>query len=90
MDPEAARAVLVENTTWDAGLGDLADPAAAGIDVWVIRGEERSGGLLPDAALPAVADRVGAGNVLTIADGPHSPMRTHPEATAVALIRALG
>ena len=90
VDPEAARAVLVENMTWDAGLTDLADPAAVGIDVRVIRGEERTGSLLPDAALPAVADRVGAGNILTIADGPHSPMRTHPEATTIDLIRKLG
>jgi pimeloyl-ACP methyl ester carboxylesterase len=90
MDPEAARAVLLDNTVWDAGLADLADPAAAGIDVRVIRGETRAGSLLDEAHLPAVADRVGAANVATIADGPHSPMRTHPEATAVALIRALG
>jgi hypothetical protein len=27
--------------------------------------------------------------VITIADGPHSPQRTHPEATVLAIVSAL-
>jgi pimeloyl-ACP methyl ester carboxylesterase len=90
VDPEAARAVLVDNGDWDGGLSALKDEAAAGLAVWVIRGEERTGSMLPDAALGAFVAQVGAERVLTIADGPHSPHRTHPEATLVALLRALG
>jgi hypothetical protein len=37
-----------------------------------------------------LAARIGAEHVLTVAGGPHSPQRTHPEATLVALLRALG
>jgi pimeloyl-ACP methyl ester carboxylesterase len=32
---------------------------------------------------------VGPARLVTIAGGPHSPQRTHPEATLVALLRAL-
>jgi pimeloyl-ACP methyl ester carboxylesterase len=85
----AARAVLLDNGDWDGGLADLADEAAAGIDVWLIRGEPATGSYVPEAALPAFAERIGAGHVLTIAGGPHSPQRTHPPATLVALLRAL-
>ena len=90
VDEEAARAVLLRNGDWDGGLADLADEAAAGIDAWLVRGEPASGSLIPGAALPAIAARIGAGHVLTVARGPHSPQRTYPEATLVALLRALG
>jgi pimeloyl-ACP methyl ester carboxylesterase len=90
LEPEAARAVLTDNGDWDGGLAALAHPAAAGIAVRIIRGEERTGSLLAETALPTIATRVGAHNVLTIADGPHSPHRTHPAATVAALLRALG
>jgi pimeloyl-ACP methyl ester carboxylesterase len=89
MDPEAVRAVLVDNGDWDAGLADLAHPAAAGVPIWIVRGEEATGGYLPEMCLPALADRIGAERIITIADGPHSPQRTHPEATLVAFLRAL-
>lgn len=88
-DEAAALAILVEND-WDAGLGALAHPAAAGVPIWVVRGEPDQGGLLPDAWLPAVTRRVGENQLLTIAGAPHSPQRTHPEATVLALLRALG
>ncbi len=89
-DESAVRAVLLDNGDWDGGLAALTDPRATGVATWVVRGELASGSLLPDAALPAVAARIGADHVLTVAGGPHSPQRTHPEATLVALLRALG
>ncbi len=86
---EAARAVLLDNGDWDGGLAALADPGAADVPTWLIRGEEHAGGFVPDAALPAFEARIGADRILTIADGPHAPQRTHPEATLVAILRAL-
>jgi hypothetical protein len=68
----------------------LADPAVAGIPIWVVRGEDATGSLTPWAWLPRLAERVGADHILTVADGPHSPQRTHVEATTLALLRALG
>ena len=90
LDEAAARSVLLDNGDWDGGLADLADPAAAGIPVWVIRGDPASGSYLPDAAIPAFAARIGVDHVDTIAGAPHSPQRTHPVETTAALIRALG
>ncbi len=89
-DVEAVLAVLLENGDWDGGLGALADPAAAGVQVWLIRGEFRAGGMVPDAILPAFAARIGADRILTIADAPHSPQRLYPEATVLAILTALG
>jgi pimeloyl-ACP methyl ester carboxylesterase len=86
---EAARAVLLRNGDWDGGLASLAHPAAAHVPVWLVRGEERTGGFVPDAAVPALAARVGADRILTLAGAPHAPQRTHPEALLVALLRAL-
>lgn len=88
-DEEAVRAVLVENGDWDGGLGGLSDPAASGLAIRLVRGEPASGGLVPDAAAEAIAARIGKSNVFTVADGAHSPMRTRPEATVRALMRAL-
>jgi pimeloyl-ACP methyl ester carboxylesterase len=87
---EAATAVLLGNGDWDASLGALADPAASGVPAWVVRGEDATGSLTPASWLPPLAERVGADHILTVADGPHSPQRTHVEATALALLRALG
>jgi len=89
LDIEAARAVLLDNGDWDGGLADLSDPAAAGIPVWIVRGDPGAGGLLPDGALPALAAVIGKDHVLTLDGTPHSPQRTHPEATTAALLRAL-
>ena len=90
LDLEAAQAVLLDNGDWDGGLADLAHPAATGIPIWLIRGEEALGGLVPDAALPAFAARVGADHILTVAGAPHAPQRTHPAETTLAILRALG
>jgi pimeloyl-ACP methyl ester carboxylesterase len=88
-DEAAVRDVLLGND-WDGGLADLADPRARDVSVWIVRGEAATGGYVMDDALPALAARVGPERLLTIAGGPHSPQRTHPEATLVALLRALG
>jgi len=88
--PEAVLAVLLENGPWDAGLAALDRPAAAGIPTWYIRGEWHSGSLIPDHVVDRLAARVGRDHVLTIVGGSHSPHRMSPEATALAILRALG
>lgn len=90
VDLEAARDILLENGDWDGGLGDISDPAAAGLDIWLVRGDPAAGGLVPDAVVPAFAARLGADHVLTIPGGHHSPMRNDPVATTAALLTALG
>jgi pimeloyl-ACP methyl ester carboxylesterase len=87
-DVEGARAVVLENT-FDAGLAALAAPAASGIPVWYVLGEAASGSLIPEDRIRALQARVGDDHVLAIADGAHSPQRMHPEATLVAILRAL-
>jgi pimeloyl-ACP methyl ester carboxylesterase len=88
-DEPAVRAILTENGDWDGGLAALADPAAADVPTWLIRGEPAAGGLIPDAEAVRIAERIGPDHVLTIAGGSHSPMRHLPEATTLALLRAL-
>ena len=88
-DVAAVRSVLVDNGTWDAGLAALADPAAAGVDAWYVRGEFATGSLIPEDVVPRLAARVGANHVLTIRGGSHSPHRMLPEATLAAILRAL-
>jgi pimeloyl-ACP methyl ester carboxylesterase len=89
MDTQAARDVVLENGDWDGGLADMADPAAAGIPFWVVRADSAAGGLVPDAAVPAIAARVGVDHVLTIPGAPHAPQRTHWVETTAALLQAL-
>jgi pimeloyl-ACP methyl ester carboxylesterase len=89
LDVEGARSVLLDNDEWDGGLADLSDPSADGIPTWMIRGEVAAGGLVPDEVLPVFAARFGSDHVLTLAGAPHAPQRTHPEATTLALLRAL-
>ena len=88
-DEPAVVAVLTENGDWDGGLGALAHPAARDVRIHLIRGDPAAGGLVPDAAVPAFIARLGEDHVTTIAGAPHSPQRTHPEATAQAILRAL-
>jgi pimeloyl-ACP methyl ester carboxylesterase len=88
-DPGAAQAILLENGTWDAGLAALRAPAAAGVPVWLIRGEWAAGGLIPDERVPDIEAQLGSGRVITIPGAPHSPQRTHPAATVAAVLRAL-
>jgi pimeloyl-ACP methyl ester carboxylesterase len=89
LDVEAARAVVLQDRNWDGGLASLDDPSARDVPVWFIRGELHAGGLVPDAAVPRIAARIGADHVLTLAGAPHAPQRTHPAALLVALLRAL-
>ena len=89
-EPDAARTILLENGDWDAGLADISDRAADGIPIWLVRGDPATGGLLPDAALPGFAARIGANHIVTIAGAPHSPQRTHPAELTETLLEILG
>ena len=88
-NPDLVLAVLLRNGDWDGGMAALRQPGAAGIPVWLIRGEWATGGFIPDSRVARIEAQLGAGHVITIADGPHSPQRTHPEATVLAILRAL-
>ncbi len=90
LDEAAARSVLLDNGDWDGGLGDVADPSAAGVSVWVVRGDPAAGGLLPEEVLPEFAARIGTDHIFTIPGGAHSPQRLHPRETTAALLHALG
>jgi pimeloyl-ACP methyl ester carboxylesterase len=83
-------AVLRGNGDWDGGMAALRHPNAAASSAWLVRGEWVTGGLIPDFKVPAIEAQLGAERVLTIVGGPHSPQRTHPEATVLAILRALG
>jgi pimeloyl-ACP methyl ester carboxylesterase len=90
-DVDAVRAILLENGDFDGGLAALSDrdAIAARRLVRIVRGDPATGGLIPDEAAGALERRVGAGNVVTIVGGSHSPMRHLAEATTAALLRAL-
>jgi pimeloyl-ACP methyl ester carboxylesterase len=88
-DPEAVLAALLQNGDWDSGMAALRDPRASGVPVWLIHGAWATGGLVPDAALPRIVAQLGSEHVIPIEEAPHSPQRTHPEATLVAMLRAL-
>jgi pimeloyl-ACP methyl ester carboxylesterase len=88
-NPDAVLAALLQNGDWDAGIDGARESLAAGVPVWIIRGEWDTGCLIPDAMVPKLEAAVGRDHVITIRDAPHSPQRTHPEATLVALLRAL-
>ena len=90
LDFDAARSVLLDNGDWDGGMADLREPAAAGIDTWLIRGDPAFGGYVDDTAAAAFSDLLGRDHVLTIPGSPHSPHRTHPVETTGAILRALG
>jgi pimeloyl-ACP methyl ester carboxylesterase len=83
------RAIYLDNGDYDASMASLSDPAALDIPTWVIRGDPADGGLIADEHFPALAERVGSDHVITIAGAGHSPQRTHPEATILAILRAL-
>ena len=87
---EAARSVLLDNGDWDGGLVDLRDPAAAGLDVWLVRGDPATGGYVDDEAARAFGETIGKDHIITIDGGPHSPQRTHPAETVAAFLRAIG
>ena len=89
-EPQLVLDVLLKNGDWDGGMGALRDPAARGIDVWLIRGDWDAGGFIPDFKVAELERQLGADHVVTIAGAPHSPQRTHPEATILAILRAIG
>ena len=89
-NPDAVLAVLLQNGDWDAGLAALARPEAQGIPAWLITGEWASGCFIPDPAIPVIRRQLGADRVIVIRGAPHSPQRTHPEATVGAILRAIG
>lgn len=88
--PQLVLDVLLKNGDWDGGMAALRDPRAAGVDVWLIRGEWDAGGFIPDFKVAAIEAQLGVDHLVTIAGGPHSPQRTHPEATLLAILRAIG
>lgn len=90
VDVAAARAILLVNGDWDGGLQDLSDPAARGIPTWIVRGDPRTGSLLPDAGLAPLSALVGGDHVITLAGAPHAPQRTHAAQLVAALLAALG
>jgi pimeloyl-ACP methyl ester carboxylesterase len=90
MDVAAVRSIVLDNGDWDGGLADLKDPSASGLDVWVIRGDPRTGSYVSDDAARAFAAVVGEDHVLSIPGAPHSPIRTHPVQTLEAFLHALG
>ena len=87
---ELVLAALLRNGSWDAGMAALRRPEARGIPAWLIRGEWDTGGFIPDSKVPELRTQLGDNRVITIAGGPHSPQRTHPEATILAILTALG
>ena len=89
VDLAAAAGLLLSNGDWDSSLAELAGPAAAGIDVRVVRGEPATGGRTPDEAAAVFAERYGADHLITIPGAPHSPQPTHPAETVDALVRCL-
>ncbi len=88
--PQLVLDVLLKNGDWDGGMAALRDPGAAGVDAWLIRGEWSSGGFIPDFKLPEIERQLEADHVVTIEGAPHSPQRMFPEATLVAILRAIG
>jgi pimeloyl-ACP methyl ester carboxylesterase len=88
-NPQLVLDVLLKNGSWDSGMAALRNPSARGVDVWLIRGEWAAGGFIPDSKVPAIERQLGADHVITISGGPHSPQRTHPEATVLAILHAL-
>ena len=89
-NPQLVLNVLLRNGDWDAGMAALRTPRADASDIWLIRGEWDTGGFIPDSRVPRIEAQLGADHVITIAGAPHSPQRTHPEATVLAILRAIG
>ena len=88
-DESAVGEVLLRNGDWDGGYADLADPSAATVDRWLVRGDPSAGGLISDEAAAGFGALLGEDRVITIPRAPHSPHRTHPVETVAAILRAL-
>jgi pimeloyl-ACP methyl ester carboxylesterase len=89
LDEQGVIDVLTKNGDWDGGLAALADPAATDLPVWIIRADPAFGGLIPDADVLALEERVRAARLVTLRGTAHAPMRLHPEVATLALVRAL-
>jgi pimeloyl-ACP methyl ester carboxylesterase len=89
LDEGAVIDVLTKNGDWDGGLAALADPAARDVTVRIVRADPEFGGLILDPFVPALAARVGPGNLFEMPGSTHSPMRLEPERTARVLVGAL-
>lgn len=89
LDEAAARSVVLDNGDWDGGLADLRDPVAAGVSVWIVRGDPAAGGYLADEPVAAFEAVIGAGRVVSLRGAPHSPHRSHPRETTAAVLHAL-
>jgi pimeloyl-ACP methyl ester carboxylesterase len=87
--PQLVLDVLLKNGDWDGGMAALRDPRAADSDVWLIRGDWSAGGFIPDFKVSEIERQLRADHVVTIDGAPHSPQRTHPEATILAILRAI-
>jgi pimeloyl-ACP methyl ester carboxylesterase len=89
-DDAAVADVLLANGDYDGGYAELADPSAASVERWLIRGDPSAGGLVSDQAAARFAGLLGSDRVITIPRASHSPHRTHPAETVTAILRALG
>jgi pimeloyl-ACP methyl ester carboxylesterase len=89
-DQVAVGDVLLANGDYDGGYAELADPAAANVARWLIRGDPTAGGLVSDEAAARFAALLGSDRVITIPRASHSPHRTHPAETVAAILPALG
>jgi pimeloyl-ACP methyl ester carboxylesterase len=88
-NPQLVLDVLLRNGDWDAGMSALRHPNAAATDAWLIRGEWDTGGYIPESRVARIEAQLGADRVITIDGAPHSPQRTHPEATVLAILQAI-
>jgi hypothetical protein len=88
-NPQLVLDVLLGNGPWDAGMAALRTPLADRSDVWLIRGEWKTGGFIPESRVARIEQQLGRDHVITIQGGPHSPQRTHPAATVLAILRAI-
>ena len=58
-DEAAVGEVLLRNGDWDGGYADLADPSAASVDRWLVRGDPSAGGLISDEAAARFGELLG-------------------------------
>jgi hypothetical protein len=68
--------VLVANGDYDGGFAGASGPAASA-DLWLIRGDPRTGGLVDDAAAARFTGLLGERHVITISRAPHT-LRIEP------------
>ena len=86
---DAVLAILVQNGDYDAALAALARSETQDIPAWLIAGQWAHGSLIPDSMIPMIQRQLGAERVIVIPGAPHSPQRSHPEATVAAILHAL-